>query len=232
MPPTKASGASPYTSIGPPSPEVTGVFCRVPSPRFSRSPWYSLPDHLCRFRVRAAINLARRFSWQHRIIHFALRLGIRSQTMRCGFAYTPSYILTPGQPSPGLNYLPASLHCLTTTNLGRALHSLGLGPRKLQALSIIDSPWAVYCGCWNINQLSIDYACRPRLRSRLTLGGLAWPRNPWSFGGRVSHPSFATHVYILTRVASTAGFPRRFAGYTTLSYPSTLLGLATGIMCE
>ena len=152
--------------------------------------------------------------------------------MKRGFAYASPYILTPGQPSPGLNYLPASLHCLTTTNLGRALHSLGLGPRKLQALSIIDSPWAVYCGCWNINQLSIDYACRPRLRSRLTLGGLAWPRNPWSFGGRVSHPSFATHVYILTRVLSTAGLPRRFTAYTTLSYPSTLLGLATGIMCE
>ena len=123
MPPTQASGASPYTSIGPPSPEVTGVFCRVPSPRFSRSPWYSLPDHLCRFRVRAAIYLARRFSWQHRIIHFAIRLGIRSQTLECGFAYIPSYTLTPGQPSPGLDYLPASLHCLTTTTLGRALHS-------------------------------------------------------------------------------------------------------------
>ena len=67
--------------------------------------------------------------------------------------------------------------------------------------------------------MSIDYACRPRLRSRLTLGGLAWPRNPWSFGGRVSHPSFATHVYILTRVGSTAGFLRRFTTYTTLSYP-------------
>ena len=94
------------------------------------------------------------------------------------------------------------------------------------ALSIIDSSWAIYCGYWNINQLSIDYACRPRLRSRLTLGGLAWPRNPCSFGGRVSHPSFATHVYILTRVGSTAGFPRRFTTYTTLSYPSTLLDLS------
>src|SRR4051812_9164616 len=63
----------------------------------------------------------------------------------------------------------------------------------------------------NINPLSIDYACRPRLRSRLTQGGLAWPWNPWSFGGRVSHPSFATHACILTRVASTAGFPRRLS---------------------
>ncbi len=31
-----------------------------------------------------------------------------------------------------------------------------------------------------------------------TLGGLACPRNPWSFGGGVSHPSFATHACILT----------------------------------
>ena len=75
----------------------------------------------------------------------------------------------------------------------------------------------------NINPLSIDYACRPRLRSRLTQGGLAWPWNPWSFGGRVSHPSFATHACILTRVASTAGLLRRFTRHTTLPYPSTLL---------
>ena len=79
----------------------------------------------------------------------------------------------------------------------------------------------VRCGYGNINPLSIDYACRPRLRSRLTLGGLACPRNPWSFGGRVSHSSFATHACILTRVASTAGSLRRFSRDTTLPYPST-----------
>ena len=56
---------------------------------------------------------------------------------------------------------------------------------------------------WNINQLCIDYACRPRLSSRLTLGGLAFPRNPWIFGGGVSHPSFATHACIRTRPRST-----------------------------
>jgi hypothetical protein len=71
--------------------------------------------------------------------------------------------------------------------------------------------------------LSIDYACRPRLRSRLTLGGLACPRNPWSFGGGVSHPSFATHACILTRVASTAGSLRRFSRHPTLPYPSAYL---------
>jgi len=30
----------------------------------------------------------------------------------------------------------------------------------------------------NINLLSIDYAFRPRLRIRLTLGGLTFPRKP------------------------------------------------------
>lgn len=83
--------------------------------------------------------------------------------------------------------------------------------------------WARIHGYGNINPLSIDYACRPRLRSRLTLGGLTWPRNPWSSGGRVSHSSFATHACILTRIASTAGSLRRFPGYTTLPYPSQLL---------
>ena len=150
--------------------------------------------------------------------------------MSCGFAYNSPYTLTPGQPSPGLDYLPVSHHCLTTTPWGLAIHSLLR--ESFTRLARDGSSWALYCGYWNINQLSIDYACRPRLRSRLTLGGLAWPRNPWSFGGRVSHPSFATHVYILTCVTSTAGFLRRFTSYTTLSYPSTLLDLATGIVCE
>src|SRR6476469_3685838 len=56
---------------------------------------------------------------------------------------------------------------------------------------------------WDINQLCIDYAFRPRLSSRLTLGGLAFPRKPWAYGGGVSHPSLATHASILTRLRST-----------------------------
>ena len=35
--------------------------------------------------------------------------------------------------------------------------------------------------------------------------------------------SFATHACILTRVASTAGFHRRFTRHTTLSYHSVRL---------
>ena len=90
-------------------------------------------------------------------------------------------------------------------------------------LASLGSSWSRVNRYGNINPLSIDYACRPRLRSRLTQGGLAWPWNPWSSGGRVSHPSFATHACILTRVASTAGSLRRFARHTTLPYPSTRL---------
>ena len=44
-------------------------------------------------------------------------------------------------------------------------------------------------GWRNINRLPIDCASRPRLRSRLTLGGLTFPRKPCAFGGRASHPS-------------------------------------------
>jgi hypothetical protein len=83
----------------------------------------------------------------------------------------------------------------------------------------VGSVWARVSGYGNINPLSIDYACRPRLRSRLTLGGLACPRNPWSSGGGVSHSSFATHACILTRMASTTRSPCCFAGHTTLPYP-------------
>ena len=42
----------------------------------------------------------------------------------------------------------------------------------------------------NINRLSIIYAFRLRLRSRLTLIRLSLIRNPWSFGVRVSRPHY------------------------------------------
>ena len=67
-----------------------------------------------------------------------------------------------------------------------------------------------------------DYACRPRLRTRLTRGRRTWPRNPWSSGGRDPHPSLATHVCILTPAKSTARSPGRFAPCRTLSYPARI----------
>jgi len=40
-------------TTGPSSSEVTRAICRVPSTPFSQAPWYTLPVHLCRFRVRS-----------------------------------------------------------------------------------------------------------------------------------------------------------------------------------
>src|SRR5699024_11269372 len=50
----------------------------------------------------------------------------------------------------------------------------------------------------NINLLSIAYAFRPQLRSRLTLSGRTFLRNPYAFGERDSHSFFVTHTGILT----------------------------------
>ncbi len=54
-----------------------------------------------------------------------------------------------------------------------------------------------------INLLSINYASRPCLRSRLTLGGSTFPRNPWSFGVFDSRKYVVTHAGILTTQLST-----------------------------
>ena len=77
------------------------------------------------------------------------------------------------------------------------------------ALTYPVPPSVITVGTWyrNINLLAIAYACRPRLRSRLTLSRLALLRNPWTFGGRVSHSPFVTHASILTSQRSTAGLP-------------------------
>src|ERR1017187_5882466 len=115
--------------------------------------------------------------------------------MKSGFAWTSSYTLTPGQPTPGFTYPPASL--LRFPPRGRSVR-LERQPLRTPILELARTRWY-----WNINQLCIDYASRPRLSSRLTLGGLAFPRNPWAYGGGVSHPSLATHTNILTRPRST-----------------------------
>jgi hypothetical protein len=145
--------------------------------------------------------------------------------MTHGFTYAPPYILAPGQPSPGMGYPPASPHRLSTTGSGPTLphYPPRRAKRRFGWLASPTSTWARISGYGNINPLSIDYASRPRLRSRLTLGGLAWPRNPWSSGGRVSHPAFATHACILTRMASTTRSPCCFTRHTTLPYPPTHL---------
>jgi hypothetical protein len=137
--------------------------------------------------------------------------------MHHGFAYGAGYRLTPGQPSPGLSYPPASPHHSPTTRsdptLTRDAPPEGEDTPSSQWLVSLGSAWARVSGYGNINPLSIDYAYRPRLRSRLTLGGSACPRNPWSSGARVSHSRIATHACILTPAPSTT---RSHGGFTGL----------------
>ena len=169
--------------------------------------------------------LARDFSRQHRIIHFTSigsASGLRLHELRICLQLalhpyprtTNAWVGLPSCVIPSLDYYQQGSGGSPTPPEGFV---------RSRPLAPLTSSWANQSGYGNINPLSIDYACRPRLRSRLTLGGLACPRNPWSSGGRVSHPSFATHACILTRVPSTAGSPRRFTRHTTLPYPSTHL---------
>ncbi len=72
----------------------------------------------------------------------------------------------------------------------------------------------------NVCPSCIGCACRPRLSSRLTLGGLASPRKPWVFGGMVSRHSLATHACILTSERSTAARACGFAPLGKLPYQS------------
>ena len=95
---------------------------------------------------------------------------------------------------------PASRHAYFTTcrphDLAPAFH-----PR---------SPTILLCPCFellrwygNIYPLSIIYAFRPRLRSRLTPGGRTFPGKPKTLDGEVSRLSLATYAGILSCIKST-----------------------------
>jgi hypothetical protein len=64
----------------------------------------------------------------------------------------------------------------------------GRPPRHAQSVKgVPTSAFVTSARPWNINQVPIDYAFRPRLRGRLTLRGLTVRRNPWTSGESVSH---------------------------------------------
>ena len=72
----------------------------------------------------------------------------------------------------------------------------------------------------NINLFPIDYAFRPRLRGRLTLGGLPWPRKPWASGGKVSHFSVATYASMSSCRTSSMPHDTPSQATTILAYHS------------
>ena len=107
-----------------------------------------------------ARHLPRGFSRRHGFGESALRLHVTSQS----YARRIS--------------LPGLLHACPSSTNGWVPLAYPVPP------SVITDP--TWYG--NINPLSIAYAFRPRLRSRLTLRRLALLRNPWAFGGGVSSP--------------------------------------------
>ena len=93
-------------------------------------------------------------------------------------------------------------------SLQRLATCLPQDDHRLGSLSLPRHPIGHNDLAWyrNINLLAIDYAFRPRLRSRLTLSRRTLLRNPWTIGGRDSHPSFVTHAGILTSGRSTPAY--------------------------
>src|SRR5699024_9268497 len=75
----------------------------------------------------------------------------------------------------------------------------------------------------NLNLLSIGYASRPRLRSRLTQSRSALLWKPWIFGRKDSHLPLATHSGILSSIQSTAPYRYCFFPYPMLLYQSATL---------
>ena len=129
--------------------------------------------------VRAPASLPRGFSRKHGLADFSISFRLASQAV-CG----------------------ADFHAPRPTRF----HGDVQNPARLP-FSVTPSVIAVRRRYRNVCLLRIGYAFRPRLSSRLTLGGLALPRNPWAFGGRVSRPALVTHASILAPARSTQGRP-------------------------
>ncbi len=143
-----------------------GYACAHPQGHpFSRSYGAMLPNSLTKvlpftlvFSTRLPVSVCgtgtlasslRGFSWQQGSTHLRLRGSLHGLNSKGGFSY-PSLRLTPHTPALPFAGWPTSLRPL-------------IAPQK----------W-----CRNVDRLSIAYAFRPRLRTRLTRRGLTWRRKP------------------------------------------------------
>ncbi len=152
--------------------------------------------------VRAPRALPRGFSRERGLRSFAMRLRLASRGSWC-----------------------ADFHAHPPTRF----HGDVQNPARLP-FSVAPSVVAVPRRYRNVRLLRIGYAFRPRLSSRLTLGGLALPRKPWAYGGGVSRAALVTHASILTPLRSTVGrppaSPRRGSSPTNVLYIPPLRRIA------
>ena len=84
-------------------------------------------------------------------------------------------------------------------------------------------------GYRNFRLSSIGYACRPRLRSRLTQRGRTFLWNPWAIGAWDSHPRAATHAGILSSIRSTC--PSGHASPLMQCSPTIPTGSIASVSC-
>ena len=129
--------------------------------------------------VRAPTGLPRGFSRKHGISDFAQSLRLASRSEWC-----------------------ADFHAHPPTRFHVDVQNHARMP-----FSVAPSVMTACQRYRNVCLLRIGYAFRPRLSSRLTLGGLALPRKPWAYGGGVSRAALVTHASILTPLRSTVGRP-------------------------
>ena len=122
--------------------------------------------------------------------------------------------------------VPAVMHAETGTSLGLTLQagspSCPFDGFTLPTASPLRSSDALWCrilapACHRLRRR------RPRLRSRLTLGRLALPRNPQAYGVDGSHIHDATHSGIRSAVRSTRPRGRASQRHSTLPYHVALL---------
>ena len=118
------------------------------------------------------------------------------------FSNFHTYFLSPSYPSINNAYFTT----LSASVFGRTLPNARIAYPSV-SLHLSNNYW------WyrNLNLLSIAYSIRSRLRSRLTLGGRAFPRKPWAFDDKDSHFILATHTGILSRVSSTFPYEKASA---------------------
>ena len=135
----------------------------------------SLLIHLCRFTVRAPGNSLEVF------------LGSQSQPVGLSEDALPR----------GSRFRGTRICLSPISNNGRPF-PIGRRPICLRHPITRTLPrW-----CRNVDLLLIDYAFRPRLRVRLTQGGLTFPRKPWISGVQGSHLDGVTYAGRVTSMRS------------------------------
>ena len=109
---------------------------------------------------------------------------------------SPSLLVFTPHHRPALSV--SVLHCLPASRFVRGYPSPRRNYPSVSLLHLNDYGWYR-----NIYLLSIRYAFRPPLRSRLTPGGRTFPGKPKTFDDRVSHSILATYAGILSCMQST-----------------------------